>query len=108
MDARTQKARAIVAAGKITRGNRCYFVPGEQTTYKVELDTLYPFCTCPDFELTGQPCKHMQAVRLWLEEEKNGTRPANPEIPPPPKRPNYPRNWPAINAAQTTEKDSFL
>src|SRR2546423_181428 len=108
MDTRQQKARAIVAGGKITRGERGYWVPGEGTTHKGELDALFPFCTCPDFELTGPPGKHMQAVRLWLEEEKNGTRPAEPEIPPPPKRPTYKRDNRSFNAAQTAEKGHFL
>lgn len=25
-------------------------------------------CTCPDFELRGEPCKHIQAVRIVIQQ----------------------------------------
>ncbi len=61
-------------------------------------------CTCPDFELRRQPCKHVQAVAFWLALE-NGVSDAGPIAPPTvPARKTYKQNWTAYNAAQTSEK----
>src|SRR5262245_10586234 len=110
MNARQLKAQQIVATGKITGGNGCYHVPSQSGNgrYKVVLEGLFPSCTCPDFELTGQPCKHMMAVRDWLGEQITG-RPAgrlNPTAKIP--RKTYKQDWPNYNLAQTTEKSWFL
>ena len=110
MDARQLKAQVIVGTGKITRGADCYFVPSQSGAerHRVTLEGLFPGCTCPDFELTGQPCKHMLAVRGWLGEQITGC-PAD-KLPPDTRLPrkNYPRDWPTYNTIQTREKDLFL
>ena len=63
-------------------------------------------CTCPDYELRKQPCKHVIAARLV--EEREGKRPAPPiETDAVPKRKTYRQDWPKYNLAQTTEKDRF-
>jgi transposase len=113
MDTRQQKAEEIAVRAKITRGNGYYLVPSQSSgaRHKVELDSLFPSCTCKDFELRGKDCKHILAVRLWLEQEKNGvcepTRVATPEPVPKVKRPTYKQNWPEYNRAQTNEKRHF-
>jgi hypothetical protein len=97
MDARQQKAQQIVAAGTITPGNG-YWLVHSQTgghRYKVIPDGLFPSCTCADFELTEKPCKHILAVRLFLEQQEQrfaGQTVVN-EIPPKPKRPTYTQDW---------------
>src|SRR6188474_1582541 len=105
MDARYQKAEQIVAGGRITRGIDCCLVPSQHGTarYRVVPDGLFPSCTCGDFELTGQPCKHILAVRLWIEQgETSPTPPAVPAPAPPPetpKRKTYKQDWPNYNKA---------
>ena len=34
-------------------------------TYTVNVQMRYWHCTCPDFELRGVPCKHINAVKIW-------------------------------------------
>ena len=60
-------------------------------------------CTCEDFSLTGQPCKHVHAARLVQERDHGGRAPAL-DIEVVPKKPTYRQNWPAYNKAQITEK----
>jgi transposase len=112
MDAREQKAREIAAHARITAGNGYYLVPSQSGSarHKVVVDGPSPSCTCKDFELRDKPCKHVLAVRIWLEQQKdNATEPvvasAAPEPSPKPKRLTYRQDWPNYNAAQTNEKD---
>jgi len=63
---------------------------------------LNPSCTCEDFQLRRQPCKHVAAVRLLLDRQIKGD-PA-PALPP---RKTYRQQWPEYNAAQSREKDHF-
>jgi transposase len=82
-------------------------VPSETTSknYVVTPDEEAPSCSCPDFELNRQPCKHVYAVRALLagllEEPAETPEPATP------KRPTYPQVWSAYNRAQTEEKGRF-
>jgi hypothetical protein len=66
MDVREQKARQILADGKIERAHGFWWVPSQSgySRHKVIIAGLSPQCTCEDFELRNQPCKHMIAVRL--------------------------------------------
>ena len=106
MEVRAVKAKQIVAAGKITRGVDCYLVPSQtgSSRYRVVPDGLFPSCTCRDFELTDQPCKHILAVRDWVE---GGS--VTPDDVPTERVPRktYKQDWPNYNRAQTTEKERF-
>jgi transposase len=76
-------------------------------------------CDCKDYESREKPCKHIYAVQFVIEREKNAD--VIPIAPKPttlpeqeklaeqasPKRPTYKQDWPAYNAAQTTEKHRF-
>jgi len=115
VDAREQKARELASNARITRGNGCWLVPsqsGSGARYKVEVDGLIPTCTCKDFELREKECKHILAVRLFIEQEKKAgdqPKPAGPQEPAPKaKRPTYKQDWPEYNASQTNEKRHFL
>ena len=74
-------------------------------------DGLFPHCSCADFEVAGRDCKHMLAARQWSDsgeppapDHTKGIKPKpEPRIP----QPTYPRDWPTINKAQTTEKHWF-
>jgi transposase len=67
-------------------------------------------CSCPDHELRGVKCKHVFAVEIVMREtveetvtKKDGTktvRETTREV-----RVTYAQNWPAYNAAQTSEKE---
>ncbi len=76
--------------------------------YVVDPDEGAPSCTCPDFELNQKPCKHIFAVLITIqgvpEEPEEETCTPEPEAV---KRPTYRQDWPAYNAAQTTEKHRF-
>lgn len=80
-------------------------------------------CDCPDFEFRRSNCKHIYAVCLTIVQTQETTKTAT--IAPDgaatltetvkttktitvqvEKRPTYPQNWPAYNAAQTGERPS--
>lgn len=111
MDARQQRAEEILATGKIDRQGHIFWVPSQsgKPRHSVMLDEPGPSCDCADFELRQPlPCKHILAVQMMLEREKNGEPLPEPlEVPPRPKRPTYRQDWPNYNLAQTNEKDHF-
>jgi len=106
MTPRQQRGLQIAATAKITRKDRIFTVPSQTSvgTYKVVYVAGTYCCTCPDFELTGERCKHTFAVEFYLKRETaaDGTVTETRAV-----RMTYPQNWPAYNAAQTTEKESF-
>jgi transposase len=108
-DAREQKARELAERAQITFRDGAWYVPSQSGsgTHRVEIDGLFPNCSCKDHELTGRDCKHILAVRLFVERQRSG-KPreelASTEPAPKPKRPTYPQNWPMYNAAQENEK----
>lgn len=110
MNASEQRGLEIAANARITkRGNETWIVPSQSLNgrYAVTITEEGSYCTCPQFELTQRPCKHVYAVQFSLFPE---TRPDDvPEMPPTPAsvRPTYTQNWPAYNAAQTEEKETF-
>jgi len=79
-------------------------------------------CECRDYEAREKPCKYIYAVQFVIEREKgeettDAPKPiaknatfaeqealAEQAVPP---RPTYKQDWPAYNAAQTTEKRRF-
>ena len=82
MDAREQKALVIAATSKIEkRGNETWIVPSQTKggKYAVTITAEGKACTCPDFELRQEPCKHVMAVQYVLfreqttEEKPDGT-----------------------------------
>jgi hypothetical protein len=80
-----------VKAVKLTGDMRISFKDGEwlvpsqtsaSTRYTVNPSLAAPSCTCDDFRLRQQPCKHIESVRLLLDRQIKGE--------PPPVR----RHWP--------------
>lgn len=103
---REERGREIAKMGGIRKVGARYAVPSQSVgadapTYVV--DIVDQTCTCPDYELRRLSCKHQEAVLFWLawegavSEDAAGSAPA--------KRKTYAQNWPAYNAAQTTEKE---
>src|SRR5437764_13207135 len=110
MDMRELKALELAARAKIVANDDgTWQVPsqsGSGGSYRVITWPGAESCTCEDFQLRQQPCKHVIAARLVEEREgKKSAPPIDTEIPP--KKPTYRQDWPAYNLAQTTEKDRF-
>jgi len=115
LDERQQRGLVIAATSKITkRGNETWIVPSQSLNgkYAVTVTAEGKECTCPDFELRQQPCKHIYAVQYVLfREQVTETKPDGTVTTTTTEaasvRVTYAQNWPAYNAAQTTEKDHF-
>lgn len=71
-DARPSKAALLATTAgqwiKTTTKNgvRFYGVPSATQPGHYHLANLHA-CSCPDFQRRQQPCKHVQAVRLYVE-----------------------------------------
>lgn len=108
MDTRELKALEIAARSKLTFDGHIWTVPSQSGngSHRVILTATTATCTCDDFQLRQQPCKHCLAVRLVLERECGGKAPAlDTDVLP--KKPSYRQDWPAYHLAQTTEKHRF-
>lgn len=104
---RQQRGLMLAATAKITGRGWKFEVPSQSNanqSYTVAHIAGTYHCTCPDFELTGQPCKHAYAVQytLKLERRDDGTVTETRSV-----RITYPQPWAAYNKAQTTEKEAF-
>jgi transposase len=111
MDAREQRGMVIAATQKLTQKGQVWIVPsqaGNGGKYTVCPDESTPFCSCPDHEATGAPCKHIHAVRFTVRRERqtDGTVVETQEVTFT-KKTQYPQNWPVYDACQMTEKDRF-
>lgn len=109
MDLREAKGLEIAAKCRIGRDGDTWLVPSQSKQrgrYKVRLGGGAESCTCDDFDLSGQPCKHIHAVRIVAQRERDGeTDPI--AVVPVPKRPTYKQDWPLYDEAQRTEKHRF-
>ncbi|MDQ3702147.1 MAG: transposase [Chloroflexota bacterium] len=132
MDARVAKGREIARTLKLKQRDGAWLVPsqsGNGKGYVVTHDGEHYRCDCPDFEhrrsrpSTGY-CKHVYAVCVTViqTEETTKTQETAPDgtttvtettkrtetvTVQATKRPTYPQDWPAYNAAQTSEKATF-
>jgi transposase len=111
MDARREKAHELADRAKIRFADGCYYVPSQSGggTYTVILDKSGALCDCDDWELRGEPCKHIMAARLWRDRQARGVGQDTENIDPSPKpkRKTYPQQWVEYNAAQTNEGRHF-
>ena len=104
---RQERGLKLAQGGQITERKTSWSVRSETRNvyyyYIVRLDK--PRCTCPDFELRQERCKHIYAV-----EYVSGRRsmPGADERKQASVRPTYPQNWPVYNDAQTREKPLFM
>ena len=107
MDARQQRGLEIAATAKIVKkSNGTWIVPSQSLNgrYTVTLKETGFQCSCPDHELRKIKCKHAFAVEFATKREVNedGSTTVTTAV-----RVTYPQNWPAYNAAQTSEKETF-
>jgi transposase len=107
VDLRELKALEIAARCKISFADGCWLVPSQTTSakYRVTIGDP-PSCTCDDFNLRAQPCKHVIAAKLVCERDHGGKAPeiATDAVP---VRPTYKQDWPRYDLAQRTEKRRF-
>ena len=103
VELRELRALQIAACSRVSYKGDAWYVPSQssKTTYRVRLGAEVS-CTCPDFELRQQPCKHVMAARFTADRERGGKarNPADAV----PKRPTYPQAWSTYNLAQSIEK----
>ncbi len=106
MEGRELKALQIAAYARITRDDDYWIVPSQSSSrkYRVHLDP--DTCTCDDFELRQQPCKHILAAKIIRERDGGEPAPVIDDAEPPKKK-TYKQNWPAYKQAQNEEKWRF-
>lgn len=112
MSIRQQKGLQIAQRPGIVQQGRLWLVPSQSGKGRYKVDAEKRQCTCPDFDLRREPCKHLYAVEVVIERQKTTTTDAqgNTTTTETVKvtRKTYPQVWPAYNAAQTQEKRLFL
>jgi transposase len=116
-EARRQRGLAIAALCKLKQQGSQWSVPSQSggSHYTVMLDPTpeAPMCSCKDFENRGEPCKHVFAVQFVIQREQHpdGTETVTETLTIAKQtttaRKTYQQDWPAYNAAQTSEKEKF-
>jgi len=103
MDAREHRGLEIAATKRLEAGKGGkWLVPSASGAGNYVVDpTVWgvPACTCPDYELHQERCKHVYAVEYTIRREtkaKDGTVTTETIT--------YRQEWSAYNAAQTNEK----
>jgi len=101
---REERGRQIAQQGGIRQVGARYAVPSQtETAGKYLVDIVEESCTCADYELRRQPCKHVHATYFWLawgcEVNADGSVTETVTV----KRKTYSRDWSAYNAGQTNE-----
>jgi transposase len=110
VDARELAALELAAKADIKWLGKHWSVPSMSSGSQYRVDAGSKSCTCENFELTAQPCKHILAVDIVRKREAGITTQeasAETEELPKKKRPTYKQDWAKYNAAQTNEKRVF-
>jgi SWIM zinc finger len=109
MDVRKERGLQLAQRGHIVKQGDGWQVLSQTGNghYLVKLDNT-PSCTCPDFEIRGQKCKHIYAVECLIvwETVTDGSQTTVTQTKT--IRVTYKQKWPAYNAAQTEEKARFV
>lgn len=100
--ARELRGLQIATNQKISRRGDVWAVPSQsgKGRYWVRLNGEVPLCTCPDYEVRAQRCKHIYAVEHTLKQETkpDGTTTVTETVK---------WSWTSYNAAQSEEKARF-
>lgn len=104
LSARQERGLVIAATAKLVRDGDTWLVPSSTGVGRYAVTGEATRCTCPDFELREERCKHIWAVEYVVrrEESPDGTVTETRAV-----RVTYRQDWPAYNKAQTTEKEAF-
>lgn len=109
VDIREAKAVELADRGRVVKRPNGWLVYSLNSSEKYHVTVLPLTCSCSDFELRQEPCKHILAVQITLSREVNGS-PAQPKPETPPiqwPRKTYQQDWPNYDAAQQNEKREF-
>ena len=102
------KLRRTAEAGSSRRSRARMHLPGRPDQVRGRVRQGRPprgwHCTCPDFELRQQPCKHVLAVEFTIRREITDEG----EVVTQTVKVTYSQEWSAYNAAQCEEKDRFM
>jgi transposase len=106
INGRRERGLAIAATARIAHKGNTWTVPSQSLNgrYTVIKSGDELRCSCPDYELRGQICKHGYAVEFVIRRE---TAPDGTVIETRAARVTYSQDWAAYNKAQTSEKDQF-
>ena len=103
---RQQRGMAIAALVRMEKHRLGYRVPSQSGngSYIVDPDADNPCCSCPDFDLRQQPCKHIYAVQITALREAgaDGSMVETTSI-----TTIHPREWSKYDAAQQHEGEHF-
>lgn len=102
---REARGRAIAKRGGIAPIGDKWIVPSQSSegSYVVDLAADgAAVCNCPDAQLRATKCKHAHSVEFFLLYQDNGDGTVSETVA---VRRTYRQNWPAYNAAQTTERE---
>lgn len=112
MTPREERGLVIAATQKLIQKGKVWLVPSQsgKGKYTVLPDSETPYCSCPDFEETSQPCKHIYAVRFTVtrEQAKDGTVTETRTITLTQKKVYRQPDWPLYNLCQREERRRFL
>ncbi|MET0754441.1 MAG: transposase, partial [Pyrinomonadaceae bacterium] len=104
------KGHDIARRYTIKELNGIWFVPSTSGKGKYKVSLQKQRCSCPDYELRRERCKHIFAAQIAFEKDFLETilREENPQ----PTHPiaifkKHTQNWEAYNKSQTTEKAEF-
>src|SRR5437588_5531515 len=108
MDHREAKALEIAAKSRLIFDKGIWLVPSQsgQGIDRVSLAIDANTCSCDDFALRAQPCKHIMAARL-VQGREYGGHPVVIDTNVLPKKKTYKQDWPKYDEAQTNEKHRF-
>lgn len=109
MNLRQQKALELADRDRVIRSGDKWLVfsLNGPERYFVTLSPL--FCSCPDFELRHEECKHTMAVRIFVTRNETRNRVEADLATPPIKWPRktYKQDWPNYDLAQQNEQAEF-
>jgi transposase len=112
MEARQERGLQIAATMRIEPTLRGWTVPSQSRDgkYRVTRETNGEMtCSCPDYELRRQTCKHGFAVEFYLKRETTITADGETTVTETRAvRVTYSQDWSAYNRAQTAERELFL
>jgi hypothetical protein len=114
MDARQERGIEIAKQARLRKTPMGgWIVPSQQRGGSIKYAVIIaagvkPTCSCPDYELRGDRCKHIYAVEHVIQTElfPDGRERVTETVRV--TRTTYPQNWPAYNQAQNHEKDRFM
>ena len=103
-EGRRQRGLAIAALADIRPDRFGFRVPSQSDygNYEVTLEDG-GYCTCPDYEKRGKDCKHVYAVRIYVQREEHDDGSTTDTI----HAVGYQRPWSAYTAAQVNEGRMF-